>query len=195
MKEEMMQKVTMITRKEIQNIATFNLPLLTEAMRQTELKVQDEHTRKERIDKRVYSLFPVSIGAMSILIASIYFFESQKPLQVLAILISGLIFFVSSVLLLRTFLSAAYSGLGRYPDTWLKEKIIKDQGGSNGNNHISGILLATILHDYQGAILHSDESNSKRGRLLNKAIKLMMIAPLPLVILTIFDLTFLILSK
>ena len=60
-----------ITFDEINNIENFNLPLLQEAMRQVELKVQDENNRKERIDQRVYSLLTLCLGIVGIIVGSI----------------------------------------------------------------------------------------------------------------------------
>ena len=42
-----------MTYNDLENIKNSNLSLLQEAMRQAELRIQDENSRKERIDKRV----------------------------------------------------------------------------------------------------------------------------------------------
>ena len=50
-----MEDKLQITKDKINNIKNFNLPLLKEGMRQVELKFNDEHVRKERIDTRCYT--------------------------------------------------------------------------------------------------------------------------------------------
>ena len=49
----------MITEEQIDSIENFNLDVLKEATRQVELKISDENVRKERIDRRAYTLLRV----------------------------------------------------------------------------------------------------------------------------------------
>ena len=48
-----------------------NLPLVKEAVRQVELKIQDEHARKERIDSRAYTLLTVWLSLIGVIFAAI----------------------------------------------------------------------------------------------------------------------------
>ena len=66
-----MKKKLLLTHKGINKIKSFNLPLLQEAIRQTELKINDENKRKERIDTRIYHLLTVFLGLIGIIYSTI----------------------------------------------------------------------------------------------------------------------------
>ena len=64
-----MENKLRITKDEIDGIyeiSSFNLDLLKEAMRQVELRIHNEDGRKERIDKRAYTLFSVLIALIGL---------------------------------------------------------------------------------------------------------------------------------
>ena len=46
----------MLTKNQINNIVNFNLSLLDEALRQTELRLKDALLTKEDLDKKTFSL-------------------------------------------------------------------------------------------------------------------------------------------
>jgi uncharacterized membrane protein len=56
-----------MTYNDLENIKNSNLSLLQEAMRQAELRIQDENSRKERIDKRVYILLSISLSIIGLI--------------------------------------------------------------------------------------------------------------------------------
>ena len=70
-----MEDKLQITEDEINNIENFNLPLLQEAMRQAELRIQDENNRKERIDTIAYALLTVFSGLIRY---TVYWYQSSS---------------------------------------------------------------------------------------------------------------------
>jgi len=170
-----------ITFDEINNIENFNLPLLQEAMRQVELKVQDENNRKERIDQRVYSLLTLCLGIVGIIVGSITTQYIQLNTTIFFIVnITGILFLVTLYFLFKALKSKTYSTLGTYPHSWLTKDYIKDYDKIEKNNaYILGIALARILFAFEKNITASDKSNSDRIKTLNLSLNFCQSTLLP----------------
>lgn len=173
-----MQNKLQITFDEINNIENFNLPLLQEAMRQVELKVQDENSRKTRIDQRAYSLLTLCLG----LITLIFGVVNSKFLQndantILAI--AGVGLSVAIILLFLTLKSKSYSSLGTMPYTWLIKEYVQ---GSNNDNKVLGHVLSYVLYNYNNLLASSHKSNDARITLLDFAILALSLSFLPIIV-------------
>jgi len=170
-----------ITFDEINNIENFNLPLLQEAMRQVELKVQDENNRKERIDQRAYSLLTLCLGIVGIIFGSINtnYIQSNTILFFIAN-IAGILFLVALYFLFQSLKSKTYSTLGTYPHSWLSKEYIKDYNKNDRDNtYILGLALAGILFAFEKNIAASDKSNSDRIKTLNLSLAFCQLTLLP----------------
>jgi hypothetical protein len=177
-----MKNKLQITHKDINSVKNFNLPLLQEATRQTELKIQDENERKYRIDNRAYSLLTVCLGIIGIIAASVSteYLRYSNTVIFLTVNITGVLIIASAFLLFQTLKSKTYGSIGTYPHSWLSKEYIKDyDNASNNNNYMFGIATARILLAFEDNIIASNESNSKRLKLLNLSLLLCQVTLLP----------------
>ncbi len=173
-------------KEDIHKIENFNIDLLKEALRQTELKVNDENMRKERMDKKVYFLIPSTLLFLYYLMKEIYLL----PLDVVfkgyisnILILSSFMLLVALGLLFYLLMPQTYSGLGKLPRIWLDTRIIdKDCINSFGK------VLTKILLDYDKSIIQSYESNNKKQNILKYAMLLLSLFSLPLVLSVIFHL-------
>lgn len=173
-----MQNKLQITPNEINNIENFNLPLLQEAMRQVELKVQDENSRKTRIDQRAYSLLTLCLGLITLIFGVVNSeFLQNSANTILGIAGGGLC--ISTILLFLTLKSKSYSSLGTMPHTWLVKEYVQ---GSNDNNKVLGYVLSYVLYNYNNLLTSSHESNDNRITLLDFAILFLSLSFLPIIV-------------
>jgi hypothetical protein len=175
-----MENKLRITKDEIDGIyeiSSFNLDLLKEAMRQVELRIHNEDGRKERIDKRAYTLFSVLIGLIGLTPAASKF----EYISNIIIVPTALLLITASIFLFRVLKSEKYAALGTMPFTWLQKEFIKNNQGEsdNNDNKMLGYVLSHILFDVNESLIVSHESNEKRILLLDKALLTCLIALLP----------------
>lgn len=166
-------EIQLVDKNSIKNITNYNLSILDEAIRQTELKVQDESRRKGRIDTRCYSLLTLFVGAATLLFSGLGLNIFQDKI-IYAVLITGLMFGVAIFYLLQALKPRCYGGEGVSPNIWLQESIL------TGDDDMKGYMLTNILLIKQDSILTSSNSNDKRLSLLRTAIKVGVCSPLPL---------------
>lgn len=167
--------VSMVTQDEIGTIEGFNLPLLQEAMRQTELKIKDEDDRKKRIDSRVYNLLTPLFALIAILSGATQYIENGIFLFTV-VNVTAVFLITAIALLLQNLKSQPYGGMGTPPHCWL----MKDYISSNRNdNYMLSIAIARILQSFQGNIEVSDRSNSKRATMLDLALVMGQCALIP----------------
>ena len=161
-----------------------NIPLIKEAVRQAELKTQDEHERKLRIDTRVYTMLKVwlsSIGIISAAIASCYF----KYNSLLAIAI--FILMIATTHLFQALKSRPYISMGTFPCDWLFEQYIENHEADGHNEHHLSLVLARLLHATDSILKVSHNSNETRVRLLNRALTIGQYAFLPIALMLLIE--------
>lgn len=163
-----------ITKDEINKIHSFNLDLLKEAMRQAELRINNEDARKERIDKRAYTLFSVLATLIGLMpVASKFEYISNIIIAPTTLLLT-----TAAIFLFLTLKSRSYAALGTMPFTWLQKEFI--QGNKKeADNEMLGYVLAHILVDIHESLVVSHQSNEERIALLNRALTICLIALLP----------------
>ena len=171
----------MLTKNQIDNIVNFNLSLLEEALRQTELRLKDALLTKEDLDKKTFSLLSVYLT-----ICTGLFGISKIPVKEIqslffSLTFSGTCFFAGIIFLISSLRTNDYGTLGRYPDTWLQEGII------DGGDQIKGYVLANILVDYQEKIKISDESNSKKIKKIDWGLMMGILAPFGFIIILFIE--------
>ncbi len=156
-----------------------NLPLVKEAVRQTELKIQDEHARKERIDSRAYTLLTLHLTLIGLIVGLI---SSADLSDIFLILLStiGLILISGTFCLFQALKPRSYAPLGTYPHSWLSEGYLRNN--ETDNEHILALALARLLHDQEAIIKIGDTSNNKRLEWLNNALRLSQLSMLPMAI-------------
>jgi|APCry1669189034_1035192.scaffolds.fasta_scaffold13133_3 hypothetical protein len=173
-----MGKIT--SKEDIYKIESFNLDLLKEAIRQTELKVADENNRKERIDRKIYFLLPFTLFCLYFLMREIYFLPNDvvfKDYISNVLILSCSILLIVIGMLLYLLMPQSYGSLGKLPRVWLDSHIIE-----KGNDNSFGKVLTKILLDYDKSILQSYESNNKKQNILKYAMLLLSLFSLPLVL-------------
>ena len=161
-----------------------NLPLLKEATRQVELKVQDEHNRKERIDARAYTLLTILLSLISIIFGSIASGYLKYPWL---LGLTCLILVASTMYLFQTLKPRAYAASGTFPHAWLTKEYIKSYQSKAVDNDIIGLALARLLYDQESNIRIGDDSSNKRLRLLEKALTISQCSFLPMIISLILE--------
>ncbi|MEA0971664.1 hypothetical protein Megvenef_01648 [Candidatus Megaera venefica] len=174
-----------MTYNDLENIKNSNLSLLQEAMRQAELRIQDENSRKERIDKRVYILLSISLSIIGLIFGLIKSnFLSDGYLALYGIegcLMISLVFLFSSLKLQE------YSPLGTMPKTWLLKEFVQDYNDHERNNTVHGHVLSCIVLNVQDSLSTSAASNEHRIALLNKAILMLKLSIVPICISSIYS--------
>lgn len=177
-----MENKLQITQDEINKIENFNLPLLQEAMRQTELKVADENARKERIDKRVCYLFTVCLGLISVIfgISNTDYLQKTTYLFVSLNLV-GVLLFITATYLACALRSKPYSSLGTMPHTWLVKEYIQDYDVDRKNKNVLGYVFSYILYNYNTLLVVTHKSNDARIALLDKAILILSLSFAPII--------------
>jgi len=177
-----MKNKLQITQDEINNIENFNLPLLQEAMRQVELKINDEDVRKERIDTRSYSLLTVFLGIIGVIYGAINLGYVQENISMFIISsLTGVLIVISTMFLFEALKSKPYGSRGTYPHSWLSKEYIKnyDKKDTN-NNYILSLAIARLLYSTENNVKISDKSNSQRVKILNLSLFTFQFALLPI---------------
>jgi hypothetical protein len=167
-----------------QQYSSFNLPLLIEATRNVDLKIKDEHARKERIDRRVYNLLTLLLGLMTIVFAAA---ASEYIKHPWLLLIIELVLITSAMYSFQALKSNSYTEAGTFPSAWLSEDYIKGNGSVEQNNNILGFALAYKLQSQESNIRDSDASNSKRLKLLDRALLSIQLSMIPMIISLIIE--------
>lgn len=180
-----MQDKLQITQNEINNIENFNLPLLQEAMRQAELRIQDENNRKERIDKRVYILLSISLSIIGLIFGLIN--SNILSDGYLALYGVGGCLMISLVFLFSSLKSQKYCPVGTMPKTWLLKEFVQDYNDHKKNNTVHGHVLSHILLNVQDSLSTSAASNEYRIALLDKAILMLKLSLVPICISSIYS--------
>ena len=144
-----MENKLQITQDEINKIENFNLPLLQEAMRQTELKINDENARKERIDKRAYTLLSFFLGLIGIIFSAIQL-GCVKDTIVLGL--TAIMLMIPTLILFKVLKSRKYSPLGASPKFWLQKEFIESRKNESEDKNTLGYMLTYILYNAQNCI-------------------------------------------
>ncbi|RTK93648.1 MAG: hypothetical protein EKK61_00895 [Rickettsiales bacterium] len=177
-------------RDTINNTKHFNISLLQEALRQAELKINDEHNRKIRIDDRTHSLLTVCLAIIGILTGSVNadYLKTNNYIFLL-VNIAGILTVFAAFFLFQTFKSKPYGSIGTCPSQFLSKEYITDYDGANSKNtYIIGIATVRVLDDLKANIKASDESNSERLTLLDCALSFCQLTLIPF--LLIFGINF-----
>lgn len=164
-------------RNDIDNLTSFNLPLLKEALRQAELRIEDENNRKNRIDNRAYALLSLYTALTCALIALL---RDNSIILTIALLIPLL----SIYFIFRVLKSKKYAPLGTMPITWLNKEFIKDHGNNIENENMFAHVLSHILCNIQESLVISKDSNDKRIKLLDNIVAISMLCILPVCLFT-----------
>ena len=162
----------MITKDQIRNITGFNLSSLQEGLRQAEQRLGDSLIKKENLDKKAFILLFMFLFSSTALFCLPKILNIQEPVIFWSSILSGLCFLIGVILLFLSLKALDYGTMGRYPDTWLQEGIL------NGDDDMKAYVLANVLYDYQKSIEISDQSNSKKIKLVDTAIILGISAPI-----------------
>ena len=181
-----------ITSEDIETIYNkyngLNVPLVKEAYRQTELKVQDEQVRKERIDRRAFTLLTVHLTLIGLIVGLI---SSTEVLPIFLILISvtGLILIAGTFCLFQSLRSRKYAPLGTYPHSWLIEGYLKNNKEESSNNQMLALALARLLHNQEVNIQVGDRASSIRLKWLNWALRTSQLSMIPIALCLIAKIT------
>jgi hypothetical protein len=188
----------MITKKEISELHNFNLPMLKEALRQTELRVNYTIDTKKRLDAKALSLLTVYLSFASLFCMIINInsnFISVSLLIKSIFYISALSLSLGVYQLYKSLKSTDNATVGRYPSTWLYDKArISGEYKENQMSDNEGFIITHILNDYETSIEVADNSNDNRVILINKAIKFGILAISSLLIYPILESIFYLLS-
>lgn len=188
----------MVTKDNIGNLHKFNLPMLKEALRQTELRVNYTIDTKKRLDEKALSLLTIYLSFTSLFCTII---NINSNFISICLLIKS-IFYVSSFLLslgiyqlYKSLKSTNNATIGRYPSTWLYDKTrISGDYKDNELSDNEAFIITHILIDYEKSIEIADNSNDNRVILINKAIKFGILAISSLLIYPILESIFYLLS-
>lgn len=161
-----------------------NLPLVKEAVRQTELKIQDEHARKERIDSRAYTLLTVWLSLIGVIFAAITSGYISYPWL---LVITAVMLVISAMYLFQALKPRSYASMGIFPHDWLNEGYLKNNetdasDTKDHNEHILALILVRLLHAKESGLQASDNSNNKRLELLNRALLIGQYSFVPVVL-------------
>jgi len=173
----------MINKNDIGNLHNFNLTMLKEALRQTELRVNYTIDTKKRLDTKAFTLLSIFLSFATIfttLITSAFFVENYiSTKSATPFLFSSITFIIGSAYLLKALRSCDSATIGRYPDTWLydKNKIAGEHTTIQQSDN-EGYILTHILFDYQNRIEVGDSSNDTRVILIDKAIICGILSPI-----------------
>lgn len=185
----------MINKNNIGEIHNFNLPMLKDALRQTELRVNYTIDTKKRLDTKAFALLSIFLSFATIFVALINspFFvatyeitNSSKLLSaklIVPFLLSSITFIIGAIYLLKALRSHNSATIGRYPETWLydKNKIAGEYTPTQQADN-EGYIITHILFDYQDRIAAGDSSNDIRVALIDKAITWGIMSPILLLI-------------
>lgn len=169
-----------ITLEDINKIDNYNLDLLKEATRQAELRVTDENARKNRIDMRMSILLSAFVGLIGIMVVN-FNYDNYIVLTPIILLLG-----VATGYLINGLKSQFYAPLGALPAPWLREELIKDYGNDKDNNMMLGYVWSHMLYGTHKALARSDQSNSERLKLLNKALWITQLALIPVFLFTVY---------
>ena len=176
----------MINKNDIKKLHNFDIKILKEALRQTELRVNYTIDTKKRLDTKAFALLTLFISFIGLFCIPINTGTDPITLSTLG----KIIFYASSFLLAlgvynlyKALKSTNNATIGRYPDTWLYDssKIAGDYTESQQSDN-NGYIMTRILIDYQESIEIADKSNDYRVQLINKAIGFGILAVIPLFI-------------
>ena len=147
-----------------------NLDLVNEAYRQCELKVQDEQVRKERIDKRAFTLLTVHLTLIGLIVGLI---SSTEVLPIFLALISftGLILIAGTFCLFQALKSRKYAPLGTYPHSWLTKESLINYENEDYNEQILALTLTRLLYFQESNIRDGDKASSIRLKWLNWGLR------------------------
>jgi hypothetical protein len=163
-----------------------NLPLVREAVRQTELKIQDEYTRQRRIDTRAYILLTLHLTLIGVIVGLISLADLSDIFLILLSTV-GLILISGTFCLFQALKPSSYGSMGIFPQDWLNEGYLKNNetdasDTKDHNEHILALILVRLLHAKESGIQASNNSNTKRLKLLNNALRLSQLSMLPIAI-------------
>lgn len=173
-------QIKKITQDDIDKIDKFNVDLLKEAMRQAELKIQDENNKKNRIDTKAYALLTILISILGFILKDNMSYDANKMSIIL--LLTTFLIVCAIVCLLIVLISQKYCALGILPVVWMQKEFIQSYDDDIQNKTMFGHVLSHILFNTNKVLLISSESNEKRTKLLNKAliISILSLAPITL---------------
>lgn len=149
-----------------------NVALVKEAVRQTELKIQDEHARKERIDSRAYTLLTVWLSLIGVIFAAITSGYLSYPWLLTT---TAIMLVISAMYLFQALKPSSYASMGIFPHDWLNEGYLRNNetdvpDTKDHNDHLLALILVRLLHAKESGLQASDNSNNTRLELLNKAL-------------------------
>ncbi len=162
----------MLTKGEIKEIAKFNPSTLKEGLRQAEQRLNDSFKKKENIERKAFTLLSMFLSFSTALFSVPKILKVEESLIYWATISTGLCFLAGAIFLFKSLKALNYGTLGRYPDTWLQQGIL------DGDEDAKSYVLANVLFDYQKSIETSDDSNSKKIKLVDRGIKLGIASPI-----------------
>ena len=152
---------------------------VTLGMQHAEKRLEDALKTKDNLEKKAFAILG---GYITISVATLggAFFKIENGSSVFySLIIIGIIFLLAAMMVLRSLKTPNYGTIGSYPDAWLRGGIL------DGNRDSTALNIAYILHDYQGAITISDESNEQRLKKLDTAIRLGELAAIVAIALSV----------
>ena len=175
-KENNKNNKLVITIEEIGKINHFNVGVLKEAMRQAELRISDENDRKERVDKRAYTLLTFLASAITLIFAAmkLEYFQEVYTLGLTVLSLLTALAFVLSALHPKK-----YASLGSEPCVWLQKEFVESKKDSTDKDML-GYMLTHVLYQMNDTITTSHKSNEIRVNLLGKALNFTVLAIAPL---------------
>lgn len=186
----------MVTKDNISNLHNFNIPVLKDALRQTELRVNYTIDTKKRLDTKAITLLTIFISFITL------FCTIMNSNLILLTNLLKILFCVSSIILgsgifqlYKVLKSTNNAAIGRYPSTWLyDESIIAGNSTDNQKKDKEGFIITHILADYQTSITIADNSNENKVNLINKAIKSGILAIALLLVYPVLEVIFCLLN-
>jgi len=168
-----------------------NVPLIHEAVRQVELKIQNEDARKERIDIRAYNALKILLSAIGIIFVAIGSGYFRYPF-ILAL--ASILPVISVISLIKILKHQPYAALGTSPHNWLNKVYLKNyedgtKESKDYNEHVLGLALARILYAQEYTLKASHNSNERRLKLLNKAFKQIQYSFMSIILVLIIEST------
>ncbi len=170
--------VEMITREDVNKLESFNLPMLKEALRQTELRVKYNIETKNRLEIKAFSLLTFFFtnligGTISLFSKGTATFEYKIHFFLLIALF--LISTYSCIQLYKSLKSSITGIIGMTPDAWLYSAERIENCCPKKQNYYEGRSLAFILIDYKDSIKKAEESIKKNVKHIDNTLRCFVI--------------------
>ena len=158
---EIVRNYEIINRKDIEKVESFNLPVITEAIKISLKYAESEDEYRKRLEKRIFYFLSVNLFSLYFLLKEL----STSPSILLLLCSAGLV--AAGLLLVYTFRAQPYSAIGIQPTVFF----CKDYPPIFSKHiNILPVVLCTYLYDFIELLDINRDANNNKRNFLNSSI-------------------------